>query len=132
MTPQVTTAMPDTPLHEVATLMERNSIKRVPIVKDGQLVGIVSRANLVQAVASARENLLEIPLSDANIREKLLEHLQQQAWGRPWLLNVLVNDGIVDLWGVARSDAEKTAIRVAAEAIPGVRAVNDYLVIRPW
>ena len=84
MTSQVTTATPDTPLHELATLMERNSIKRVPIVKDGQLVGIVSRANLVQAVASARESPLEIPLSDANIREKLLAHLQQQAWGRPW------------------------------------------------
>jgi CBS domain-containing protein len=132
MTSPVATATPDTPLHEVATLMERNAIKRVPIVKDGQLVGIVSRANLVQAVASARESLLEIPLSDANIRDKLLAHLQEQAWARPWLLNVLVNDGNVDLWGVARSDAERTAIRVAAESLPGVRAVKDNLVIRPW
>jgi CBS domain-containing protein len=130
MTSPVTTATPDTPLHEVATLMERNSVKRVPIMKDGQLVGIVSRANLVQAVASARGGL-EIPLSDANIREKLVADLQQQAWSRPWLLNVLVNDGVVDLWGVARSDAERTAIRVAAESIQGVRAVNDNLVIRP-
>ena len=130
MTSPVATAAPDTPLHEVATLMETSSIKRVPIVEDGQLVGIVSRANLVQAVASAREGLLEIPLSDVGIREKLLAHLQQQAWSRPWLLNVLVNDGIVDLWGVARSDAERTAVRVAAESLPGVRAVNDYLVIR--
>jgi CBS domain-containing protein len=132
MTSPVTTATPDMPLHEVATLMERHSIKRVPIVKDGQLVGIVSRANLVRAVASARESLLEVPLSDANIRDKLLAHLQEQAWARPWLLNVLVNNGIADLWGVARSEAEKTAIRVAAESIPGVRAVNDYVVIRPW
>lgn len=132
MSSPVKTAAPDTPLHEVATLMESNAIKRVPIVKDGQLVGIVSRANLVQAVASARESLVEIPLSDANIRKKLLADLAEQPWGRPWLLNVLVNDGIVDLWGVARSDAERKAIRVAAESIPGVRAVNDHLVIRPW
>jgi CBS domain-containing protein len=131
MTSKVITATPDTPLHEVAGLMETNSVKRVPIVKDGQLVGIVSRANLVQAVASARGEL-EIALSDASARETLLAHLQQQAWARPWLLNVLVNDGVVDLWGVARSDAERTAIRVAAESIPGVRAVNDKLVIRPW
>jgi CBS domain-containing protein len=131
MTSPVTTATPDTPLREVATVMEKNSVKRVPIVKDGQLVGIVSRANLIQAVASARRGM-ELPLSDANIREKLLVHLQQQAWNRPWLVNVLVNDGIVDLWGVARSDAEKAAMRVAAESIPGVRAVNDNLVIRPW
>jgi CBS domain-containing protein len=132
MTSPVKTATPDTPLHEVATLMEGNAIKRVPIVKDGQLVGIVSRANLVRAVASARESPLEIPLSDGNIREKLLADLQKQAWARPWLLNILVSDGVVDLWGVARSDAERTAIRVAAESIQGVRAVNDNLVIRPW
>jgi CBS domain-containing protein len=131
MTSTVITATPDTPLHELATLMEINSVKRVPIVKDGQLVGIVSRANLVQAVASAREEL-EIPLSDVSIRETLLAHLQQQAWARPWLLNVLVNGRVVDLWGVARSDAERTAIRVAAESVPGVHAVNDKLVIRPW
>ena len=132
MTSKVITATPETPVHEVAALMETNAIKRVPIVNDGQLVGIVSRANLVQAVASARESPLQVPLSDANIRETLLAHLQQQAWGRPWLLNVLVNDGILDLWGAARSDAERKAIRVAAESVPGVRAVNDNLVIRPW
>jgi signal-transduction protein with cAMP-binding, CBS, and nucleotidyltransferase domain len=131
MTSKVITATPDTPLHELAALMETRSIKRVPIVADGRLVGIVSRANLVQAVASARAGL-EIPSTDAGIREGLLAHLQQQAWGRPWLLNVLVNDGVVALWGVARSDAEKAAIRVAAESTPGVRAVNDHLVVRPW
>jgi osmotically-inducible protein OsmY len=68
----------------------------------------------------------------ASIRETFLAHLHTQDWARPWLLNVMVNDGIVDLWGVARSDAERTAIRIAAESTPGVRAVNDNLVIRPW
>jgi signal-transduction protein with cAMP-binding, CBS, and nucleotidyltransferase domain len=131
MTSKVITAAPDTLLHELATLMETIAIKRVPIVKDGQLVGIVSRANLVQAVASDWAGV-EIALSDANVRERLLAHLREQAWARPWLLNVLVKDGVVDLWGVARSDAERTAVRVAAESIPGVRAVDDNLVIRPW
>jgi CBS domain-containing protein len=131
MTSNVITAASDTPLHELAALMETNSIKRVPIVKDGQPVGIVSRSNLVQAVASVPPGL-EIPLSDADIREKLLTHLQAQAWARPWLLNVLVNDGVVTLWGVTRSDEERTAIRVAAESVPGVRAVDNNLVIRRW
>src|SRR5690606_1511825 len=79
MTPRVITATPDTPLHEIATLFEKNSIKRVPIVKDGQLVGIVSRANLVQALASTRDTS-ETSLSDAEIRERLMKHLQQQKW----------------------------------------------------
>jgi len=74
-TRDVITATADTPLHEIAVLLEKNSIKRVPIVKNGQLVGIVSRANLIQAVASTRKGL-EIPLSDTTIRDKLLAHLK--------------------------------------------------------
>ncbi len=131
MTPKVITAAPDAPLHELAALMEANAIKRVPIVENGRLVGIVSRANLLRAVASARPRP-EIPLADASIREELLALLRREAWGRPWLLNVIVKDGGVELWGVARSDAERKAIRIAAEGIEGVRAVRDNLVVRPW
>lgn len=131
MTPKVITAAPDASLHELATLMEANAIKRVPIVEDGRLVGIVSRANLVRALASAQP-ALEIELSDANIQGQLLAHLQNQAWARPWLLNIMVKNGVVDLWGVVRSDAERRAVRIAAESMDSVRAVNDNLVIRPW
>ena len=129
MTRDVITATADTPLHEIAALLEKNSIKRVPVVKNGQLVGIVSRANLVQAVASARKGL-EIPLSDAAIRDRLLAHLKAQPWADTLLLNVTVNGGVVDLWGVTRSDTERKAIRVAAESTPGVSAVNDNLFTR--
>lgn len=129
MSSRVITAKPDTPLHEIAALLERNSIKRVPIVEDGQLVGIVSRANLVQAVATAR-SASEVSLSDTEIRERLVNHLKQQKWVHPSLLNVTVKDGIVDLWGVTRSDTETRALRVAAESIPGVRAVNDNMLRR--
>src|SRR5450755_3989260 len=119
MTRNVITATPKTPLHEIAALLERNSIKRVPIVKDGQLVGIVSRANLIQGVASTRKEL-EIPLSDTNIRDKLLAHLTSQEWAHTSLLNVTVSGGVVNLWGITNSDAERMAIRVAAESAPGV------------
>jgi CBS domain-containing protein len=94
MTRNVITATPETPLHEIAALLERNSIKRVPIVKDGQLVGIVSRANLIQAVASTRKEL-EITLSDTTIRDKLLAHLTSQEWAHTSLLNVTVSGGVV-------------------------------------
>jgi CBS domain-containing protein len=129
MTREVVTASPETPLHEVASLLEKNLIKRVPVVENGQLVGLVSRANLIQAVASAGKGL-EIPLSDAAIRDKLMAHLKAQPWAHTGLLNVTVNDGVVDLWGITRSDAESKAIRVAAETAAGVRAVNDNL--RKW
>jgi CBS domain-containing protein len=130
MTTQVVTAAPETLLHEIASLLESYSIKRVPIVKDGQVVGIVSRANLIQAVASDRKRL-EIQPSDTTIRDKLLAHLKTQRWAHTGLLNATVTDGVVDLWGISNSDTERKAIRVAAEALPGVRAVNDHLIKRP-
>jgi CBS domain-containing protein len=130
MTRQVITASPETPLHEVAALLEKNSIKRVPIIENGQLVGVVSRANLVQAVASAGKGL-EIPLSDSTIRDKITAHLKAQDWAHTSLLNVTVNGGVVDLWGIVTSASEKNAIRVAAEATPGVNAVKDNLRLLP-
>ena len=130
MTRKVVTATPETPLHEVAALLEKNAIKRVPILENGRLVGIVSRANLIQAVATARK-LLDIPLSDTAIRENILSHLKKQPWAHTAMLNVIVNGSVVDLWGVAESAAQRKAIKVAAESTLGVSAVNDNLVIRP-
>jgi CBS-domain-containing membrane protein len=126
MTTNVITAAPDTPLNEIAVLLEKHAIKRVPILSNGQLVGLVSRANLIQAVANPRTHL-EVPLSDAKIRENLLARLRAQPWAHTGLLNVSVTDGVVDLWGMTYSDAERKAIRVAAETTAGVRAVNDHL-----
>jgi len=130
MTRQVIFAAPDMPLYEIANMLESNSIKLVPIVKDGQVVGIVSRANLIQAVASARQEL-DIPLSDAVIRDKILTSLRGEPWAHTGLLNITVHGGVVDLWGITGSDAERKAIRVAAESIPGVCAVHDNLIRRP-
>jgi CBS domain-containing protein len=129
MTRHVITAAPDTPLREIAALLEKNSVKRVPIMEKGQLVGIISRANLVQAVASTRAGMDASP-SDTAIRDKLLAHLKTQPWAHTGLLNITVTDGIVDLWGLTSSDVERKAIRVAAECAQGVHAVNDHLVSR--
>ncbi|HEY7297032.1 MAG TPA: CBS domain-containing protein [Xanthobacteraceae bacterium] len=129
MTRDVIAVSPDTPLHEIAGLLERRSIKRVPIVKGDKLVGIVSRANLLQALASSRQDE-EVPGSDGAIRERILANLNDQPWAHTLLLNVTVNGGVVDLWGITGSDAETKAIRVAAESTPGVTAVNDHLVRR--
>ncbi len=131
MTKRVITATPDTPLGEIAALLEKHSIKRVPIVENGALVGIVSRANLIQALAADRKGL-EIPIPDSKLRDRILAHLKTQPWAHTSLLNVTVNEGIVDIWGLTRSKAEKQALRVAAESMPGVRAVNDNVVMQSW
>lgn len=130
MTRKVITATPDAPLHEIAETLEKYGIKRLPIVRDEHLVGIVSRANLVQAIATSGSKL-DVPLSDTTIREKLVTHLNRQGWAHATLLNATVSGGVVDLWGFVESDTERKAIRVAAEATPGVRAVNDHMTARP-
>jgi signal-transduction protein with cAMP-binding, CBS, and nucleotidyltransferase domain len=85
MTQEVTTAVPKTLLHEIAMLLEEHQIKRVPIInKEGQLVGIVSRANLLQAIAGARPKL-EISVPDSVIRKKFLEGLESS----PWLIRLM-------------------------------------------
>lgn len=132
MTRSVITASPDTPIGEIANLLERNAIKRVPIVKDRKVVGIVSRANLIQALAALRKQItVERPLSDATLRESVLAQFQSEPWMRTSLINVTAHEGVVDLWGVVDSQSEKKAMRVAAEVTPGVRKVNDAIIVRP-
>jgi CBS domain-containing protein len=130
MKTDVQTAQPDTPLVEIADMFEEKHIKRVPIVDAGELVGIVSRANIIQAVASARPKL-EMNLPDTVIREKLIAELKKHSWSHVHKLNVTVTNGVVDLWGFAQSEKERQAIRVAAESTPCVVAVNDHLMREP-
>jgi CBS-domain-containing membrane protein len=126
MISDVVTATPETPLHAIAALLEEHQIKRVPIVdKAGNLVGIVSRANLIQVVAGARPKLV-MTLPDSTIRQKLLAELKRQSWTHTHNMGVTVTNGVVDLWGYAQSDEERKAIRVVAEDVPGVVAVNDH------
>ncbi len=131
MKPKPITATPETPVSDLAVLMERNAIKRVPIVHDGQLVGIVSRANLVQAIATAPK-APEVPVSDATIRSSLLANLKAQPWAHTDLLTVTVSNGVVNLWGATHSETERKAIQVLAEETPGVTAVNDNMAPRPF
>ena len=130
MTPTVITASPSTSLGEIAELLERNRIKRIPIVVNGKLVGIVSRANVVQAVASCLRSDSATNQADASLRETILERFNNEPWAQTCLVNVTVNQGTADLWGLAESEAQKKAFRVAAEVTPGVRAVNDNLMVR--
>ena len=118
MTREVITAQPETPLREIANLMEKHSIKRVPIVRDELVVGIVSRANLLQVLARANDNRDWVE-SDRVLHQRFVDSIKDQPWaGRPF--NIIVNDRCADLWGFVYSADEKTAVRVAAEATPGI------------
>lgn len=127
MTRRVATVSPDTPLAEVARLLEARNIGRVPVVDGGRLVGIVSRANLVQALAVTSAPADEPgSRSDQEIRRLLLAELERQDWWRLDRANVIVTDGVVHFWGMVECDDARPAARVAAENVPGVRGVQDH------
>ena len=133
MTPEVISVSDTTELADIATLLETKRIKRVPVVRDGKLVGIVSRANLVRALAMTKsERAIEADNDDRTIRQKLITELQGQEWVHMWGADIIVRDRIVHLWfSDDRSDEERQAVRIAAENIPGVRQVEEHIVPVP-
>jgi predicted transcriptional regulator len=125
---QETVVSEDTPLSEIATLFEHKGIKRVPVVKDGKLVGIVSRSNLIQALASVVGRMDQHDETDRQIRLELMSRLQQQSWTDFGSRNVTVSDGVVHLWGLVGSQAEHKALLALAETVPGVSRVADEMI----
>src|SRR5262245_605538 len=117
MTAPVQTVTEDAPLEEIVHLMERHQINRVLVVRDGKLVGIVTRANLLQALATVAAETKPGPASDTSIRERLYAELKSQSWAPVGLINVVVRNGVVYLSGTLLDERHRGAIRVAAERI---------------
>jgi len=128
MTPEVQTVTEEAPLDAIVHLMERHQINRVLVVRDSKLVGIVTRANLLHALASVAAETKPGPASDTSIRERLYAELKSQPWAPVGLINVVVRNGVVHLSGTLLDERHREAIRVAAERIPGVKAIEDHLV----
>src|SRR5215470_6390421 len=128
MTREVITAKPDTPLGDIAAMLERNRIKRVPIVEG--VSSSVLRANILRALASATKKLSSLTTTnDSELRKKVQSRLAAEPW-RPTMLTVTVQDGTVDLWGLVHSVEEKKAAQLAAETTPGVRAVVNNIIVQ--
>lgn len=136
MTRDVVSVAPSTPLAEVVALMEARGIKRVPVMQDAHLVGIVSRADLLHAL----ERLLppegtsdSVACQDSVLRRKLLQQLGAQRWAPTALLDIGVKEGTVELRGFILNEGQRDALRVLVENTPGVRGVVDKLVwIEPY
>lgn len=130
MTYPVVSVTPDTPLGDIAALLEKHRIKRVPVVSNGKIVGIVSRANLIQALVSlGHAKTSDASFDDLTLHSNILEQLRSKSWTDPSTISVVVNNGTVELWGIVDSETEKNAIRVAVEVTPGVRQVSNKLVV---
>ncbi|MGH6902740.1 MAG: BON domain-containing protein, partial [Geminicoccaceae bacterium] len=117
------------PLPEIARLLEARRIKRVPVLRDGELVGIVSRADLLRAFALLPP--ADATADDRDLRERLTVELERA--GVTWhpYVNIVVSDGTVHLWGVVAKREEAEALRLAAARVPGVAGVESHLAVHP-
>lgn len=128
MSSPVHTLTEEATLNDAVELMERYRIKRLPIVRGRKVVGIVSRANFLHALASVAHDVKPHLKNDAEIRQRILAELADQKWTVPNLINVVVRDGNVDLWGTITDERTRAALIVVAENVPGVKAVRDHTV----
>jgi len=131
MTRSVISVTPRTELREIADTFEKWKIKRVPVVRSGKLVGIVSRHDLLRALRGATAKKAAKPRGAAAIREYLRRELDKESWAGPITVNVVVENGTVELYGAVRSEAQREALRVLAESAPGARAVKMNVTVLP-
>jgi len=127
MTSDVLTVGEDAPLEDIVRMLERNRIKRVPVLRGDELVGIVTRANLVRALIGAAKAAPKLSGDDAAIHERLLAELKKQPWAPTDGIDITVNNGVVTLSGILTDDRIRQALCVAAENIPGVKQVEDQI-----
>lgn len=130
MTRDVVTAAEQTDLKEIARLMQNRGIKRVPIVRDGKVVGVVSRANLLQGLLAREPHPAECTAPDENLRDRVNDELDRHSWASD-VSNVVVENGAVHLWGQTFSPTARDAVRVAVENVPGVKRVANNIVVLP-
>ena len=127
MTAEPTAVTEETALTDAVALMQKHRIKRLPVMRGEKVVGIISRANLLHALASLATDAKPSKPDDKTIRKLILAELEKEKWAPTGLLNVTVKDGVVDIWGTITDERERQALIVAAENISGVKRVNDHL-----
>jgi len=134
MTRSVISVTEDTPLNEIASLLERHHIKRVPVTRDDKLVGIVSRANLLHGVATSGSKAVGASTtSDKELRERVMKELGKAISIDAPLVNATVENGAVQLWGIAYYQVNRKAAQAAAESTPGVKSVDNHIgLVPPW
>ena len=128
MTERVFTVTPETPLPDLVALMETKHVKRVPVVDQRRLVGIVSRADVMAALVGLLSEKPAGSVTDSDIRDQILAEIDRQPWGPRDSVDVIVTNGVVVLKGAIPDERERAALCVAAENVPGVKAVHDRLV----
>jgi CBS domain-containing protein len=117
---------PETPLADIVRLFDRHRVKRLPVVEHGRLAGLVTRADLLRALV-ARQAMPPIASGDQEIRERIDAILRAEVWAPSAYINVQVSEGVVQLWGMVNSIAQRDALVLAVRGTPGVRDVQQHI-----
>ena len=117
---------PQTPLADIVQLLDRHRVKRLPVVEHGKLAGLVTRADLLRALV-ARQAIPPIGSGDQEIRDRIEAILRSEVWAPSAFINVQVSEGVVQLWGMVNSTAQRDALVLAARGTPGVREVHQHI-----
>lgn len=130
MTRSVVSVSEDTDIKEVANTLDTQRVKRLPVIRDGKLVGIITRSDLVRALSRTEMTpSTTAPLDDATIHANLTRRMREQEWLDSMYLNATVTNGVVELHGFIASVDRRRALRVLVEETPGVRGIDDHLVV---
>jgi len=131
MSREVVTVAPDADLAEVVRLMEEHGYRRLPVVRDGKVTGIVSRANFLRALVRRADPAPAITVDDLGIRNHIVDEIHRHGWVPSASIDVTVRAGVVELKGAVIDSRIKDALRVAAENTPGVKSVEDHVELVP-
>jgi CBS domain-containing protein len=129
MTRHIVSVQDDADISDVAAILDRNKIKRVLVMRNGTLVGVLSRTDLVNALKDSRPLAAGEPIQNAVLHRALLDKMKAQPWLSTGYLNVIVSDGAVQLWGHVETQAQHRALRVLVDETPGVTKVEDHLAV---
>jgi CBS domain-containing protein len=125
MTRELVTVDEETGVDDIARLMEKHNIRRVPVLRDGKLAGIVSRADLLRAVLAPPAQVEAGEATDAVLRQRVIAAMREQPWVDTFYIFPSVKDGTVSLYGFHRSEEVQRGLVVLAQEVPGVKAVED-------
>jgi CBS domain-containing protein len=127
MSRHVISVRDDADLSEVADVLDRNRLKRVPVVRDGSLVGIVSRSDLVRVLSEASVGQAIAPSDEAAVQNAIWQAIRKQTWLNSGYVNITVKDGVVEAWGMVGSQEQRNALMVLVEEAAGAARVEDHL-----
>lgn len=125
MSRHVVSVSDETELRDVVNMFDRHRFKRIPVIRDGKLVGMITRGDVVRALNRQSPAVSGGQVSDADLQQTLLKKIRDTKWLFDSFLNLAVKDGVVELWGMVGSDDQRKALTVIIEETPGVKRISD-------